>query len=82
MESKIETAKRIVKSHYERGDCGIFDSRNIAGELIDIIYDDGSLQIGVCYHYSYFEVLGLSDSEFRELEDFYDSLKNKYGDNA
>ena len=38
------------------------------------LYDDGELQIDICYHYSYFEVFGLSYEEFRELELFYNEL--------
>lgn len=35
------------------------------------------LEIDVCYYYSYFEVFGLSDAEFEELEKYYDSLGRK-----
>lgn len=38
------------------------------------IYKDDELTIDICYDYSYFEVFGLSDTEFEELEDFYESL--------
>lgn len=74
MESKIETAKRIIKGHFKEAKCGIFDSRNIAGDPMNTIYDDGNLQIDICYHWEYFEVFGLSDEEFKELEGFYNAL--------
>lgn len=72
--SKLETAKEIIKVLYKYGDCGIFNSRNIVGDQMDTIYDDGELQIDICYYYSYFEVFGLSCEEFRELELFYNDL--------
>ena len=75
MESKIETAKRIIKDHFKGAECGIFDSRNIAGDSMNTIYDDGNLQIDICYHWEYFEVFGLSDEEFKELSRFYDNLE-------
>jgi hypothetical protein len=75
MESKVETAKRIIKDHFKAADCGIFNTRNIAGDYMCTIYDDGGLRIEICYNYSYFEVFGLSDAEFKEVENFYDGLE-------
>ena len=76
--SKLETAKEIIKELYEFGiDCGIYNSRNIAGDQMDTIYDDGELKIDICYHYSYLEVFGLSCTDFRELELFYNGLTQK-----
>jgi hypothetical protein len=72
--SKLETAKEIIKVLYKYGDCGIFNSRNIVGDQMDTIYDDGELQIDICYYYSYFEVFGLSCAEFAELVLFYNGL--------
>lgn len=74
MESKIETAKRIIKDNFEEAECGIFCSRNIAGDSMNTIYDDGNLQIDICYYWEYFEVFGLSDDEFKELKRFYYDL--------
>lgn len=81
MESKIETAKRIIKDNFKEAECGIFNSRNIAGDLMNTIYDDGNLQIDICYYWGYFEVFGLSDEEFKELERFYnyDLTEHKNG---
>lgn len=73
MESKIETAKRIIKDHFKEAECGIFDSRNIAGDPMNTIYDDGNLQIDICYYWEYFEVFGLSNEEFKELKRFYNN---------
>ena len=36
--------------------------------------DDVDLIVNICYDYEYFEVFGLSDSEFEELEEYYDEL--------
>lgn len=72
--NKLEKAKKVIKEHYKEGDCGIFDSRNIVGDWMTNIYNDNGLAIDICYHYSYFEVFGLSDDEFNELEKFYNEL--------
>lgn len=75
--TKLEKAKEIIKEHYKDGDCGIYDSRNIVGDWMTNIYDDGDLTIDICYSYSYFEVFGLSNKEFDELARYYSEL----GDN-
>ena len=75
--SKLEKAKEIINQNYIKGVCGIFNTRNVVGDTMATIYDDGELQIDICYGWSYFEVFGLSKEEFNELYIFYESL----GDN-
>ena len=72
--SNLEKAKEIVKAYYRVADCGIFNSRNIVGDTMETIYEGEGLTIDICYYYSYFEVFGLSDTEFEELEMYYNSL--------
>ena len=38
------------------------------------IYESEDLIIDICYGYAYFEVFGLTDEEFDELENYYESL--------
>lgn len=71
--TNLEKAKETIKEHYVP--CGIFNSRNIVGDAMCTIYKDDGLQIDVCYYYEYFEVFGLTDAEFEELEKYYNKLK-------
>lgn len=73
--NNLEKAKKIIKAYYRYADCGIFDSRNIIGDAMGTIYTGEGLTIDICYGYAYFEVFGLSDAEFEELERYYNSLK-------
>ena len=73
-ERKLDIAKRIIKEYYDAACCGIYASRNIVGDPMNSIYDDGELSIDICYHWSYFEVFGLSNDDFTELKKFYNSL--------
>ena len=77
--TKLEIAKKVIKENFNDGDCGLYDSRNIVGDEMETIYSDPALTIDICYGWGYFEVFGLSDEEFSELETFYKSL-NRYGD--
>lgn len=71
MSKNLETAKEIIKKNLGDAVCGIFDSRNIVGDYMENLYDDGKLKIDICYGYSYFEVFGLTTEEFEKLKEFY-----------
>lgn len=75
--NNLEKAKEIVKKNYKDADCGIFESRNVLGDRMMTIYKNESLTIDICYNYAYFEVFGLTNEEFKELEKYYDSLKDR-----
>lgn len=75
--TKLEKAKEIIKEYYKEGDCGIYNSQNIVGDWMTNIYNNDGLCIDICYGYSYFEVFGLSNKEFADLEKYY----NELGDN-
>jgi len=72
--NNLEIAKKIIKDNYKDANCGIYDCRNIVGDPMINIYNANGLIIDICYHYSYFEVFGLSKIEFEELERFYNTL--------
>lgn len=72
--NKLEKAKEIIKEHYEEAKYGIFDSRNTAGDYMDTLYEKNELIIDICYYWGYFEVFGLSNNEFIELEEYYEEL--------
>jgi hypothetical protein len=72
--TKLEKAKQIIEENFYDADCGIFDSRNWVGDPMVNIFVDDELQIDICYNYSYFEVFGLNETDFKELSEFYNSL--------
>ena len=72
--NNLEKAKEVIKEHYEWAGCGIFSTRNCAGDIMTTIYNENGLTIDICYYWSYFEVFGLSEDEFIELTIYYHSL--------
>lgn len=74
--TKLEIAKRVIEEYFKEANCGIFNCRSWTGDQMVTIYDEAGLTIDICYYYSYFEVFGLSDEDFKELEGFYNSLKS------
>lgn len=74
--NKLATAKKIIKDNFEEGRFGLFNTRNLVGDTMTIIFDREGLRIEMCYYYEYFEVFGLSKEEFEELKEYYKSLGN------
>lgn len=72
--TKLERAKTIIKDNIEDASLGLFNCGNLAGDEMVCLNNDVDLIVNICYDYEYFEVFGLSDSEFEELEEYYDEL--------
>lgn len=75
--SNLEIAKQIVNENFSNADCGIFDCRSWTGDDMTTLYDKDGLVVDICYYYSYFEVFGLTEKEFKELEEFYEELRRR-----
>jgi len=73
--TKLERAKMVVKDNYNNARCGIFDTRNTIADPMETLYTDSEVVIDICRPYEYFEVFGLSEEEFSELEKFYNNLR-------
>lgn len=72
---KLDLAKEIVSALFPLADCGIFNSRNLVGDEMCNIYDDGELCIDICPGWEYLEVFGLSHEDFEKLKAFYNELR-------
>ncbi len=72
--ANMKRIKEVIKEYYNNACCGIYDCRNIVGDPMDTIYNDGNVQIDICYSWMYFEVFGLTDEEFEELAKYYHTL--------
>lgn len=73
--TRLDKAKNLIEMHLKKAKCGLYDSRNTEGDEMTTVYKDRELQIDICYFYEYFEVFGLSNSEFRELKRYYNDLR-------
>lgn len=73
--TKLEKAKKVIEHFYNEARCGIFNTRNLISDPMETIYKDSDVIIDICRPYEYFEVFGLSDEEFSELEKFYADLE-------
>ena len=73
--SKIEIAQKIILKYINDAPRGLFNTRNLVGDNMEPVYDDGDLKIDICYDWAYFEVFGLTEEEFAELEHWYNMIK-------
>ena len=46
----------------------IFNIRNIVGDRMIRVYEDEHVALDYCEDYDYFEIFGLTDEEFRDLD--------------
>lgn len=69
--------KNLIKENFRDGDCGLFNTRNIAGDLMTNIFKGHFFALDICYNYSYFEIFGMNEEEFKELEEYYNSLESE-----
>ena len=75
--SKLEIAKEVIRKHFNRADCGIFDCYCLFPDNKEILYNKDGLKILICYEWAYFEVFGMDDMEFAELKKYYTSLEQR-----
>lgn len=77
---KLEKAKEIIKSNFNDYRSfigmsgGLFNTPNWVGDEMERLYDDDGLTVLASWSFGYFEVFGLSKSEFEELTVYYNNL--------
>lgn len=45
----------------------IFDTKNVVGDSMQRIYDDGTVQIDYCKQWGYIEIFGLPKKDYEEI---------------
>lgn len=71
--NKIDKLKIFLQENYPNEQA--FNTRNIAGDSMERVYDEDEIIVDYCYYYSYIEIFGLTDEEFEDLIDKYGHLK-------
>lgn len=73
MNKNLKAIKKIIKENIEDANCGMFNTRNIIGDQMFTLYKKDGVTIAICYRYSYFEILGLNEQEFKEILKYYEA---------
>ena len=77
IKTNVEKVKEVIENNIEDALCGVSDCRNTVGDPMEMIYDEAGVRIYLCREYEYFEVFGLTNEEFSEVESFYEDLISK-----
>lgn len=72
--SHVDMVKEVIKQNIEDALFGIFDCRNTTGDTMYPLFYGEGVVVYICYKYSYFEVLGLTWGEFKQVEEYYNKL--------
>lgn len=75
MSVRTKKLKNVIRYWYLP--CGIFFSRNIAGDNMETVYQDDGVTVDACFDYEYLEVFGLNAEEEREITRFYNGLAKR-----
>lgn len=69
--TELEMVKDLIKENIDRGDLGLYRTRNLVGDAMSNIYEGEYITLDICYGYAYFEVFGLTEGEWEDLQKFY-----------
>lgn len=64
---RIENLIVFLKENFEKG-IQMFDTPNIAGDLMFLIYKKDDITVLFAPGYDYIEIFGISDEEFERVE--------------
>lgn len=72
---ELKKIKQIIKENIEDYNCGIYNTRNIVGDFMINLYEGKYFTLDACYHWPYYELFGTTDEEFKEIKEYYNSIK-------
>ena len=67
----IAKIKNVLKENILEGSCGIFDCRSWTPDLKYTLFNEDGVMVDICHEYNYFEILGLTDEEFKLVAEYY-----------
>ena len=72
---ELEKVKEIMKETIDTYSCGLFNTRNIAGDFMATLFNGKYFTLDACYSWSYFELFGTTEEEFKEIKKYYNGLR-------
>ena len=71
---EFDYVKDLIKKHYEHADAGLFFTRNIVGDPMEVLFEGQFITLEICRYWGYYEVFGCDNQEEKELKELYGSL--------
>ena len=73
-EEEFKKVKQLIKKHIKYAKCGLFDTRNIVGDTMVVLFAGKYFTLEMCYSWAYYEVFGTTDEEFEKLTNYYKKI--------
>lgn len=70
-----EEIKAVLLANITDVPFGIYNEHRPTGDDTYRLFERGGAIVNIYYTYEYFEVLGLSDDAFDEIEEYYDAIR-------
>jgi len=77
MTKRLKKVLDFIKANYDSG-IQVYFTRNIVGDMLDIVYYKDDVTIEYCPGYWYLEVFGLTDEEQAEFEGLLEGFDQFY----
>jgi hypothetical protein len=77
-ESELNAVREYLKDNLHQLDCGLFFTRNIIGDPMELTLNGKYIMMWTCWGCGYVEVFGLDSDEQSKLIDWYDQLVIDY----
>lgn len=77
-QQELKKVNELIEENFWRADCGLFDESNIVNDEMFTLFKGEYLELLICCDYGYFEVFGMTEEEFANLEKFYRILQDEW----
>lgn len=71
---ELEKVKEIIKVTIDDYSCGLYSTRNVVGDCMETMFNGKYFTLDACYNWSYYELFGTTEDEFKEIKDYYNKL--------
>lgn len=76
--NKIDIAKQVIEGSLQDASCGLFNTPDCVGDEKEVLFNGNGVLILICRYWEYFEVFGLTQTEFNKLHEWYtDKVENR-----
>lgn len=73
-EQELEEVKKLIQFHYGEHCCGMFFTRNVAGDSMKTLFKGEHFILEACDYWQYFELFGANAVERLVIDKFYEDL--------
>lgn len=71
----LEEIKAVLLANIADALFGIYNEHRPTSDDTHCLFERGGVIVNIYHTYEYFEVLGLSDDAFDEIEEYYDAIR-------